>query len=118
MKLSAIRRIFTGGPWLGRFLSRSTSHERNDDSVNFEFGGVEFCRECTEPRGGTGILYQLLGRRAQQRNLLRSVHNFWLLLLNRRLRWFLKASSPARQSWRESKRREKGLTGAAPEVKP
>lgn len=109
MKLSAIRRIFTGGPWLGRFLSRSTSHERNDGSVNFEFGGVEFCRECSESWGGTGILYQLVWRRLQQRNMFRSVHNLWLLLLNRRLRWFLKASSPARQSWRESKRKDKNL---------
>jgi len=105
--LHTIRYVFTAALWQGRFLSEGSHYERNDDSVNFEFGGGEFCRECSEPWGGTGILYKLIGRRSQQRDLLRSVRDFWLLLLNRHLLIVLKHEAPARQSWRESKRRGK-----------
>jgi len=95
--LSGNRRIFTACRWLGRFLSRSTP---NEEGVNSSL----FCVVYERVSAIAGV-FKFIGRRVQQRRLLRSVPNVRHLLIvinSGEMR-------SARENWQAAKRWEKGL---------
>lgn len=87
MNLSGIRRVFTALRWHGGFLSRS-SHESNDYVY---YVGINDVRSSGAELGGR----VLLQRRERVREVLQLV--------------VIDKLGPSRRSWREVKRREKGL---------